>query len=235
MIKKTIEYPTSLKKMQKFMLVDEGKMYSIMLKHFLPAIVGNVDWRVKSREIVMSAFVTASDEAFCLLCLENAWDHWNDLSEGKEAKDKFDKQNRDLVKQGLEPQSDENLARSCLYTSGGSGLKESQGWNQEGIDRFNHLLDTIRTARASENGKVYYQNFLMDMQDAASKKRSRKRKEREEAQVVALTDFGPAPVATQASLEAKGYDVTVVDGYLCYKDPSLGVDVRIKVTAMVGV
>lgn len=234
MRKKEIDYETSLAKMQRFMIADVDGMYTLMLRNFLPAIVGTNDWNSKSKKEVLPVFVSASDEAFCLLCLENSWDHWYDLVEGKLHKDKFDRKNRELAAEGNDPMDAGMEARGCKYTAGGSGIKESQGWKKEGIERYNDLIDAIRTARKTDKGTAYYKKMLEAIKQECNIKQSRKRKTRE-AMPVAETDFGPPRAVTKDSLVKKGYDVTEVDGYFCYYHTLLGENVRIKMDAMVSV
>ena len=44
--------------------------------HFLASVVGIKKWEVNCNKMLVSEFVTASDEAWALLMLEGNWDKW---------------------------------------------------------------------------------------------------------------------------------------------------------------
>jgi hypothetical protein len=56
------------------------------------------------------------------------------------------------------------------YTNGGS---KSEGWNEQGINRFNELVAEVKVDRESEAGKKFEENF---QKEAAAKHLNNKRK-----------------------------------------------------------
>ena len=70
-------------------------------------------------------WLTPSLEGFCLLCIENY----------------FDKIKSTVKK-------DERMA-NALWTAEGRGSRKNRGWKQEGIRRYNELVDQVRIDRDS--------------------------------------------------------------------------------------
>ena len=70
-----------------------------------------------------SEWLTPSLEGFCLLCIEN-----------------YLEKIKSTVRK-------ENTTAKALWTADGRGSRKNRGWNQEGIRRYNILVDRVRTNR----------------------------------------------------------------------------------------
>jgi hypothetical protein len=82
---------------------------------------------------------TASDEALMLLMYENYWPSWEDKHENK------------------------MIVRSLRYTKQ-EGMRYGE-WNDEGIERFNELLEEVKKDWASVVGQRTDERYRMEWKD----------------------------------------------------------------------
>ena len=88
----------------------------------------------------MTDYISVSDEAFAILIFENNYETWCDMV----------KRNNTKILQVI-----------CKYTNGGSSsgkngsTRRYQGWNSEGIKRFNALFDLVKADRQSPYAKPF--------------------------------------------------------------------------------
>jgi len=112
----------------------EREAYGYFCHYFLPAVVGKKKWRKAVRNgAKVSGLAMVSDEALGLLLLENSWELWMWIVNGK---------------LGTEPKT--------RYTTGrGKLARKSSGWSAEGVSRYNNLCRKIAEERKLEkNGQV---------------------------------------------------------------------------------
>jgi hypothetical protein len=103
--------------------------------------------------------ISTTDEAYALVNVEGNLKQWT-----KEAEMMAAARRRTL-------NSDErNSLPKPEYTNGGSKL---EGWNEQGINRFNELVAEVKADRESEAGKKFEENF---QNEAAAKHLNNKRK-----------------------------------------------------------
>ena len=110
-------------------------------------------------EVKPSDLISTTDEAYALVNVEGNLKRWT-----KEAEVMAAARGRtlDADKRNSLPKSE--------YTNGGSKL---EGWNEEGINRFNELVAEVKADRESEAGKKFEADF---QKEAAAKHLSNKRK-----------------------------------------------------------
>src|SRR5688572_25487944 len=106
----------------------------------------------------LSNYATVSDKAFALLCLENNYKTWMDMS---------------LT--GNKTTS--NVPRK--YTNGGSSKgkngtsQHNKGWSNEGLLRFNELFGLVEKNREGSFAKKYEEDFRQWCEAKASGKQKR--------------------------------------------------------------
>ncbi len=119
--------------------------FSEILEDYVSVVVGKNDFKRKSKIMLLSSFVTVSDEAFALLTLKNnekVWPvkfHNNSLKEGdmeiEEPKTRYTNRRR----------------------LGGSAR---DGWTQEGMKQFMKYYELVENNRDTEEGKECERLFL---------------------------------------------------------------------------
>jgi hypothetical protein len=141
--------------------------YILFFETVVSCIIGKGTWKANAGTKKLSEFITASDEAFGLLLLENSWDVWVTMSENK-------RQGRPMGK----AKGGDNGGRAgelmTRYTMNGAHVKKHQGWSQEGLDRFVDLAELVKEDRAKEaellKGEPTFEDKLMARMAEKSKK-----------------------------------------------------------------
>jgi hypothetical protein len=114
---------------------------------------------VETGQVQLSDVISTTDEAYALVNVEGNLKRWT-----KEAEVMAAARGRSL-------DADERLSLpKSEYTNGGS---KSDGWNEEGINRFNELVAEVKADRESVAGKKFEADF---QKEAAAKHLSKKRK-----------------------------------------------------------
>ena len=124
-------------------LYDEFETFvNFCLVHF----VTSMDWRYNACNNVISDIFSVTDEALCILLLEN-----NLVDYKKAAGEK-----RKISRKESQP----------IYTQGGSSMSNTKGWNRKGIRRFNKLVQGVQRNRSTETSKemeMKLKDHYMDM------------------------------------------------------------------------
>ena len=129
-------------------------LYLHYLSNGLKCMVGATRWRrlvLSGKEKPMDV-ATASDEALTLLIYENYWPSWIDKHEKK------------------------TVVRPPKYTKQ-EGMRYGE-WNDEGIERFNELLEEVKKERNSAAGKRTDEMYQLDRKgitDANESSRKRRK------------------------------------------------------------
>jgi hypothetical protein len=114
---------------------------------------------VETGQVRPSDLISTTDEAYALVNVEGNLKRWT-----KEAEMMAAARGRTL-------NADErNSLPKPEYTNGGS---KSEGWNEQGINRFNELVAEVKVDWESEAGKKFEENF---QKEAAAKHLNNKRK-----------------------------------------------------------
>ena len=144
-------------------IISDGRMradsekYADLFDTFLPCVVGRKKWRKSVTTTLVSNFVTVSDEALCLVILENNRNSWINAVEGDEG----------------------HVGRLTKFTMDGCGqnARKHKGWSRDGWNRYNELYQLVKRDRESEAGKDMEKRYLETKADeAASKSSAGKRK-----------------------------------------------------------
>ena len=136
--------------------------YTFFVEHLLPRVAGVKGWKEEMCTVLISnTKMTASDEAFAVLCCENMWDKWHATGPAVSRHDRG------------------------RYTSGGSNRKFN-GWSQEGLARYNELFEKAVINRNKKWTAVVEREVMLSLrarhypcatlQDIRSQKSRRKRK-----------------------------------------------------------
>lgn len=145
----------------------ERAEFQWLLDEIASVVVGNtVVEQVKCVELP-SVWLSPSLEAFCLLCVENYWEHI-----------------RSKVR------NDEHLVRA-KWTADGRGSKKNQGWKQEGIQRYNVLLEKVRMDRIafSKEDEIYMRTKEEERRKFECEKLRKKQEAKESDLLAAEDDF----------------------------------------------
>lgn len=151
---------------------NKAKAYTTFCDHILPSVVGKSVWKDMSIHQNLSQWATVTDEAFALLLLENSQSIWketcNHVHEATTWEDKEtteDNRATSVPHEGTRETSEETTATQpkckakkhgkTKYTQNGAGIKKYQGWNQEGLARFNQLA--VLVANNRNNDKMVFE------------------------------------------------------------------------------
>jgi hypothetical protein len=140
---------------------EVNESYIFFCDHFLKCVVGvqrfNRKWNLNLK---LSEIATPSDEALALLLLENSDYKWLSEFESGEAGH-------------VESTESQNL--KAKYTSAGKEKEQRKGftkryggWKEEGIQRFNKILDMVKADRI-KNGK-WFDEIMMTRSKLAGAK-----------------------------------------------------------------
>jgi hypothetical protein len=140
-----------------------NKAYSVVYDKFLPCIVGRTKWKERLSYVQQDRELsTPTDEALCLLFLENYYDRWMDLYKIKNAPvEPVRGETKRVFKSDVPPK----------YTNGGitynlTERRSHSGWSAEGIKRFNMYHDRVIQDRRMH--PHYVVNFLKAKRDFGS-------------------------------------------------------------------
>jgi hypothetical protein len=114
---------------------------------------------VETGQVRPSDLISTTDEAYALVNVEGNLKQWT-----KEAEMMAAARGRTLNADKW------NSLLKSEYTNGGS---KSEGWNEQGINRFNKLVAKGKADRESEAGKKFEENF---QKEVAAKHLNNKRK-----------------------------------------------------------
>jgi hypothetical protein len=114
---------------------------------------------VETGQVKPLDLISTTDEAYALVNVEGNLKRWT-----KEAEVMAAARGRTL------DANEQNSLPKSEYTNGGS---KSEGWNEEGINRFNELVAEVKADRESEAGKKFEADF---QKEAAAKHLSNKQK-----------------------------------------------------------
>ena len=105
----------------------------------LSAVVGVAEWKTKETQMKASKTVTPSDEAFCLVALENNCDRWTAVAKKEPRFKVTSEQSGDQT-----PKKKEELWPSpkCTKQKGANG-KKHEGWSKEGAESCNKHCHSI--------------------------------------------------------------------------------------------
>ena len=149
---------------------------NIFMERFLKHVVGKREWEQRLKNVkTADELVTVSDEAFCLLTLENGWDAWLDIlvqSDGRfrqakrgrsavirprRAKYKFTAINSAKKKRRKRVQEEEDNNETSDEEDDTDDEKQARlrhSWTDEGIQAFNTIAKQVqdnRLANANNN------------------------------------------------------------------------------------
>ena len=102
----------------------------------LPACLKAKHWKRNKSSIVLSDFISVSDEALAYIVLENNIEEWKDIATGIEVRSRASKN------------------RKTKYTHGGNNSNGTRkGWSIKGLKRFNHIFQEIKLKRDTTESK----------------------------------------------------------------------------------
>ncbi len=129
---------------------------------------------VETGQVRPSDLISTTDEAYALVNVEGNLKRWT-----KEAEMMAAARGRTL------DADERNSLPKSEYTNGSSKL---EGWNEEGINRFNELVAEIKADRESEAGKKFEENFQKEVA-ANHLNNKRKRKAPKTRTITATNDL----------------------------------------------
>ena len=153
--------------------------YCELMIHLVPSMVTAREWlMVRSGYENFSDVVTSTDEAHALLVIEN---NWNCLKFGASLEKK---EQEKCNKTSWVSEEEEELYGTEMprytRTNGGrtrNGRQGKTGWSQDGLDRFNSLVDLVQQGR-KDRGKVFnaaMKKRCSDMVEETKQNKKRKR------------------------------------------------------------
>jgi hypothetical protein len=135
--------------------LNNNTTFTFIVEHLAGAIIGQRKWKTTRCYAPLTKHMSISDEAFMLLVLENQYELWMNSETTKVGRGK--------------------------YTENGPN-KKFCGWTNQGMRRFNELLDEVRTNRNKQYSKDVEEASMKTLAErykallAGSRKNSRKRR-----------------------------------------------------------
>jgi hypothetical protein len=144
--------------------------YYWFYKHILKYGARTAPWKkhVETGENLATNIATASDEALCLLCLENYWRVW---------------------KHKAGEQDGAGAAENALQPKYTVPKRQRDSWSSEGIKRFNKLVEEVRKDRDSRTGKAFDSWHKNLMETDSGNKGRRKRRRIEPGETAAVLEI----------------------------------------------
>ena len=139
---------------------QQAKVYKLVLQEFLPCVIGEAIYKRDRGTKLVHEYSTVSDEGFVLVILENFNSTWSEMHKGKLEQSVWKRRNSDRDDKGLDLLPEDQRAVKPLYSDGGSGSNEHQGWKDEGIERFRHLCFQVKGWRMNELYKKMEERLL---------------------------------------------------------------------------
>ena len=128
---------------------NDNDAYNTFCDYILPAVCGRKSNEAKFNEEYLLKVATASNEAFALLSIENAWDRWV-----------FQLDNPD----------DDNIP-ATKYSQEGSQSRALtySGWKRIGTERFRDLQKLVKEDRRTDDRMGFEKLYLAMRQESSSK------------------------------------------------------------------
>jgi hypothetical protein len=118
--------------------------YQWFCEHFIECVIPSTDWKLKSRNQVLSKYVTPTLEAFAVVVYCNAFDVWNQRWKVEPTDGTIRSEDTDDVStlSGATP------TRGVFkFTAESKGSRKYEGWNSAGMDFYNDLLTLVEHQR----------------------------------------------------------------------------------------
>lgn len=131
---------------------DTDQNYQWFCEHFIECVIPSSEWKLQARKKLLSVYVSPSLEAFAVLVYKNAFAKWAEefqLSDGSDGDDATDASSL----------TTSSRSRRFLYTGDSKGSRKYEGWNAEGMNFYNDVLDLITQQRARP-GCTFERNLL---------------------------------------------------------------------------
>ena len=113
--------------------VENKAVFSKFVNIYLVHFCSSMKWCYTAYNTVVSDIFTESDEAVCILLLENDVDDYTQLVDLK----------RKLMRKEVRPK----------YTKDANINEKFKGWSRKGIKRYNNLIKVVRLGRMEEVSK----------------------------------------------------------------------------------
>ena len=142
----------------------------------LPACLNAKHWKRNKSSIVLSDFISVSDEALAYIVLENNIEEWKDIAKG------------------IDVRSRSSTNRKTKYTHGGNNSNGTRkGWSVKGLKRFNQIFQEIKIKRDTTESKAKEKKLLDEWSAGIRVDRSNNNDnssdEEEKEEVVIASDF----------------------------------------------
>lgn len=101
--------------------------YTSIMEHFLPCIIGKIEFNMCGKKKKLSQLATRSDEAFLLLSLENNFEKW------------------------VVGTWDESASKHMngVWTKNPKGCSDNRGWTDDGMARFQNIMKQVGIQRGN--------------------------------------------------------------------------------------
>ena len=146
--------------------------FKFVCDNFLPCIVGKVIWKDEASNRPVSEFASISDEALCLLTLENYYEYW---------KAKCDWLVEEEGRKEIDYEADPKNKNAPVPKYTGCGGNEAQpkkrgGWCDEGMQRFNDIFDDVVQDREEhEDVEQQYMKYRVETFGDGGKQKKRQK------------------------------------------------------------
>ena len=166
---------------------ENEDVYVEFFEHFVRNVVGKIEYKHRLAHGCPESsqdMCTVADEAFALLLLDNNYERWVDIEENRDESDqmrqafvreygtkasvrhwmssvkpKYTGSGLNLVKAPVVP-----LANRKGANQSSSNATTEKAWSEEGIQRFNELVEEVKTNRATFD-QTWFPKYLATVRD----------------------------------------------------------------------
>ena len=153
--------PKNLEKLRE----DTSGDYFFFCVNMLKAAVGATKWREKCCKEHLSAYCPRTLEAYAVLCYINCYDVWcerfiveNEV-DGNEENTVNGATTRD---NGEDSGSSNKRQRTASFIWTVRGARRNQGWNREGIMKYNELCEKLKEQKRHDKTGSLFEEELME-------------------------------------------------------------------------
>lgn len=152
---------------------------SFFLYHFLPAVVGKNKWKRQCAERSVSKIATISDEAFCIVLLENNIDYWGEVM---------------MEKATNLPESETRPPSKYTFFGEKTSTRKFAGWSKAGLQRYNDLQDMVKKDRKTKDRAVVedvlFKTYVQLKKEKEQRRKNRPYDDGEESPVKMVIHYG---------------------------------------------
>jgi hypothetical protein len=178
-----------------FTSIEQHPMW-ILQEHFLSNVIGKVNYNKMKSNKCISSYITVSDEAFALLCIDNVYGKLvSDVYKGENGPNKLkwvgvQSPQKISTTKYTNKNGDDDTSSSTSHQSNSSPvyMMKFQGWSELGLANFDKWCKNVAFKRKSDMSKQIEEVILQRHQEL---KGEGKKKEKQQKRNIEQSKYKP--------------------------------------------